>query len=146
MNTDGKRNCEIAHDAISLPSKPAGAGLIHQELTEQIIGAAFNVHNTLGYGHLEKTYQNAMQVALLKRGLSAELERRVDVHYEGVRVGEYYADVVVDSKVLLEIKVAERYCPQDEAQLLNLLTSTGIKLGLLINFGRAKVEFKRMVM
>jgi GxxExxY protein len=119
--------------------------LQHQELTEQIIGAAFEVHNTLGYGFLERVYQKAMQVELRTRGLKAEIERAIRVTYKGAEVGFYKADLFVNDCVIVELKVAKTYTIEDEPQLLNELKATGKKVGLLINFGRAKVEFKRFV-
>jgi GxxExxY protein len=114
-------------------------------VTHDIIGAAFEVHRELGYGFLEKVYQRAMQVELKLRGQSAELEQRLSVQYKGVGVGDYAADLLVANRVLVELKVGTEYQTADEAQLLNELKATGIKVGLLINFGRNKVEFKRMV-
>ena len=119
--------------------------LEHEEITREVIGAAFEVHRVLGYGFLEKVYQKAMQVELIKRGLKAELERKITVDYKGVVVGEYQADMFVEEEVMVELKVARQYNSEDEPQLLNELKATGIKVGLLINFGRNKVEFKRMV-
>ncbi len=119
--------------------------LQHKELTEKIIGAAFEVHNSLGYGFLEKVYQRAMQVELQSRGLTAELESEIRVIYKSVEVGFYKADLLVNTCVIVELKVAKAYNPEDEAQLLNELKATGIKVGLLVNFGRTKVEFKRLV-
>jgi len=119
--------------------------LEHEDITKEIIGAAFEVHRILGYGFLEKVYQKAMQVELIKRGLKADLEHRIAVHYKDVIVGEYQADIFVADKVMVELKVAKSYNSADEPQLLNELKATGIKVGLLINFGREKVEFKRMV-
>lgn len=95
--------------------------LQHEEITGQIIGSAFEVHRVLGYGFLEKVY------------------------YKDVAVGDYQADLFVEDAVIVELKVAKTYRSEDEAQLLNELKATGIKVGLLINFGRTKVEFKRMV-
>ena len=118
----------------------------HKEITEAIIGAAFEVHNVLGYGFLEKVYRNAMQVELIQRGLVCETEAQIKVHYKNVLVGEYFADLFVDEEVVVELKVAKTYQAADEAQLLNELKATGIKVGLLINFGRDKVEFKRLVL
>jgi GxxExxY protein len=114
-------------------------------VTHDIIGAAFEVHRVLGYGFLEKVYQRAMQVELKLRGRNAELEHRIPVQYKGVGVGDYSADLWVAERVLVELKVASEYQTADEAQLLNELKATGAKVGLLINFGRTKVEFKRMV-
>ena len=120
-------------------------GLKYQDITQDIIGAAFEVHNILGYGFLEKVYQRAMQVELLQRGHTTELEPALEVKYKGVIVGNYAADLLVDGKVIVELKVAQTYNPKDEAQLLNELKATGMIIGLLINFGKEKVEFKRFV-
>jgi GxxExxY protein len=119
--------------------------LEHKDVTEQVIGAAFEVHRVLGYGFLERVYQRAMQVELCGRGLKAQIESPVEVRYKGTLVGEYRADLLVNDTVIVELKVARNYLPDDEPQLLNELKATGIKVGLLINFGRNKVEFKRMV-
>lgn len=118
---------------------------LHKETTEKIIGAAFEVHRQLGYGFLERVYQRAMQVELLRRGVSAEIERRIQVQYKGVVVGDYDADLIVDGMVAVELKVNPTYDKRDEAQLLNELKATGLKVGLLINFGRIKAEHKRLV-
>jgi GxxExxY protein len=118
---------------------------LHKETTEKIIGAAFEVHRHLGYGFLERVYQRAMQVELLRHGLSAEIEKRIQVQYKGIVVGDYDADLLVDNSVAVEIKVGPQYDRRDEAQLLNELKATGLKVGLLVNFGRAKVEYKRLV-
>ena len=99
----------------------------------------------LGYGFLEKVYQRAMQVELKHRGLTAELDRKIKVHYKGEVVGDYQADLFVASCVMVEIKVAKSYNAEDEPQLLNELKATGIKVGMLINFGRTQVEFRRFV-
>ena len=115
----------------------------HKELTAAIIGAAFEVHGQLGYGFLERVYQRALQVELLGRGYEAETEKRLVVRYKNVVVGDYAADLLVGGTVLVELKVAPQYDKRDEAQLLNELKAAGLKLGLLLNFGRAKVEFRR---
>jgi GxxExxY protein len=86
-----------------------------------------------------------LQVELLRKGVSAEIERRIQVHYKGVVVGDYDADLIVDGVVAVELKVNPQYDKRDEAQLLNELKATGLKVGLLINFGRTKVEYKRLV-
>jgi GxxExxY protein len=99
----------------------------------------------LGYGFLEKVYQRALQVELRKRGLEAVIEPAIQVRYKGAIVGEYRSDILVAKVVLVELKVAKEYNPNDEPQLLNALKASNIKTGLLINFGRTKVEFKRMV-
>jgi GxxExxY protein len=116
-----------------------------KDVTEAIIGAAFEVYNHLGYGFLERVDHRALQVELLRRGFAAELEKRITVRYKDVVVGDYDADLIVEGRVLIEVKIAPQYDKRDEAQLLNELKATGTRLGLLINFGRAKVEFKRLL-
>jgi len=119
--------------------------LKHEEITKEIIGSAFEVHRVLGYGFLERVYQKAMQAELAKRGVKAEIEHKITVRYKNIVVGDYQADLFVEEAVIVELKVAKTYRSEDEAQLLNELKATGIEVGLLINFGRTKVEFKRMV-
>ena len=119
--------------------------LLHRDSTEKIIGSAFEVHGELGYGFLERVYERAMQVELIRRGSTAEIEKRVQVHYKEVVVGDYDSDLIVDGCVLVELKVNPQYDRRDEAQLLNVLKATGLKVGLLVNFGRTKVEYKRLV-
>lgn len=115
----------------------------HKAITQAIIGAAFEVHGHLGYGFLERVYQRALQAELAQRGFSAEIEKQLTVRYKNVVVGDYAADLLVQGVVMVEIKVAPQYDKRDEAQLLNELKATGLKLGLLLNFGRSKVEFRR---
>ena len=119
--------------------------LLHAGITEKIIGAAFEVYRVLGYGFLETVYQKAMQVELQHQGLRAEIESPIKVRYQNVIVGEFRADLLVSEAVVVELKTAKNYNSEDEPQLLNELKATGMKVGLLINFGRTKVEFKRMV-
>ena len=119
--------------------------LPHKAVTREIIGASFEVYNVLGYGFLEKVYQRAMQVELLRRELKCENECKISVTYKNVVVGDYFADLLVEEKVIVELKIAVAYNSADEAQLLNELKATGVKVGLLVNFGREKVEFKRFV-
>ena len=119
--------------------------LLHGDVTEQIIGAAFEVHSILGYGFLESVYLKAMQVELFRRGLTCKLEEPITVTFKNVEVGKFEADLLVNDCVIVELKVAKEYQKADEAQLLNELKATGIQVGLLINFGRTKVEFERFV-
>src|SRR6266852_2227158 len=103
-----------------LEIEESGEGkLLHEETTRKIIGTAFEVHDQLGYGFLERVYQRALQVELLRRGATAEVEKRIQVQYEGVVFGDYDADLVVDGCVAVEIKVAPQYDKRDEAQVLN---------------------------
>ena len=116
-----------------------------QPVTEQLIGAAYEVHNILGFGFLEKVYQRALQVELQSRGVKVELEPKIQVQFKGVIVGDYFADLLLEGKIIVELKTDAAYQSLHEAQLLNELRGAGIKLGYLINFGREKVEYKRMV-
>jgi GxxExxY protein len=117
----------------------------HGEITEKIIGAAFEVYKVLGYGFLESVYQKAIQAELTACGLRCETERPIVVKYKTAIVGDFYADLYVNEAVIVELKTAKCYNPEDEPQLLNELKATGVKVGLLINFGRTKVEFERRV-
>lgn len=94
---------------------------------------------------MEKVYQKALQVELIKRGFKAEIECPIKVKYKEVIVGEYYLDLIVNEKVAIELKVAKEYNPKDEAQLLNQLKATELEVGLLINFGKERVDFKRFI-
>ena len=116
----------------------------HEEITGQIINAAHTVHNKLGYGFLEKVYHNSLVIELRKRGIFTEQEKQIEVKYDNQIVGEYFADIVVDNKVVVEVKSADKYNLVFEAQLLNYLKATGLEVGLIINFG-SSVQVKRMV-
>ena len=120
--------------------------LLFREVTEKIIGAAFEVRKQLGFGFLEKVYQRALQAELVRMGLTAEMEHPIPVRYKGINVGDYFADLIVDQKVVVEIKVAREYQRSDEAQLLNELKATGLRVGLLLNFGTTKLDFKRLIL
>jgi GxxExxY protein len=125
--------------------KTGGKNFSLQPVTQQLIGAAFEVHNILGFGFLEKVYQRAMQVELQARGLQVELEPKIQVEFKGVVVGDYAADLLVEDKIIVELKTDAHYQAAHEAQLLNELRGTGIHLGYLINFGRERVDYKRLV-
>ena len=115
----------------------------NRKLTEKIIGCAMRVHSTLGPGFLESVYQNALSHELQKGGIKIECERRLDVHYDGVVVGQYVADIVVENQVILELKAVQSLTSAHEVQLVNYLTATGIGVGLLLNFGQERLKFKR---
>ena len=116
-----------------------------QELTEKILGAAFKVQNTLGCGFLEKVYENALVVELSREALRLQQQKSLQVKYEGAIVGEYLADLVVENRVIVECKAVGQLDPVHEAQLLNYLKATGIRVGLLLNFGRPKMQYRRFV-
>jgi len=105
------------------------------DLTQKIIGCAYKVHNTLGPGFLEKVYENAIRIELEKLGLVVKQQEPINVTYDGQVVGEYYADLWVDERVVVELKAAQTLVKQHEVQLVNYLTATGINNGLLLNFG-----------
>ena len=115
------------------------------DMTYRINGAIFEVNRELGAGFLEKVYQNALLVELAGRKLKAESQVPITVRYKGVEVGEYFADIIVENQVILELKAIDSLQKIHEAQLLNYLKATGYKIGLLINFTHPKTEIKRFV-
>lgn len=112
------------------------------DLTQKIIGCAYKVHNTLGPGFLEKVYENALRIELEKHGLRVRQQEPISVRYDGQVVGEYYADLWVDERVVIELKAVQMLVKQHEVQLVNYLTATDIDCGLLLNFGPS-VQVKR---
>ena len=118
--------------------------LLHEELTNNIIKTFYDVYNELGFGFLEKVYQNALFIELRSRGFKVEAQKQIKVNYKTFEVGEYYADIIVNDLVILELKAAECLVKEFEAQLINYLRGTNIEVGLLLNFGK-KPEFIRKV-
>lgn len=118
--------------------------LLHKEITDKIIKAFYTVYNNLGYGFLEKVYENAMYCELDENGLSVEKQKLINVFYKSRQVGEYYADLLVNNCVILELKACESLAEEHEFQLINYLKATDIEVGLLLNFGK-KPEFKRKI-
>lgn len=116
------------------------------DITYAINGAVFEVNRVLGPGFLEKVYENALMVEFAKRGLKAENQVPINVSYKGKTVGEYIADILVEKQVLIELKTVEQLTKMHEAQLLNYLRATGIKVGLLVNFRHQRADIKRMVL
>ena len=114
------------------------------QVTELIIGCAFDVFNGLGCGFLAKVYENALAHELRKAGLSVEQQKPIVVRYDGVVVGDYVADFVVEGAILIELKACKGFDEVHEAQCLNYLKATGLPICLLMNFGRPKVEIKRL--
>jgi len=114
-----------------------------RELTEKIIGCAMKVHSTLGPGYLESIYQKALSHELRKVGLSAENQKLITVQYDGVVLGDFAADMLVEGRLLLELKANQAITVANEVQLVNYLTATRIDVGLLLNFGADRLEFKR---
>ncbi len=118
--------------------------LLHKDITEEIISAYYFVYNELGYGFLEKVYENAMLVELKSRGFKVESQKIIKVYFKDSIVGEYFADIVVNDKIILELKSCEALVPEHEVQLFNYLKATNIEVGLLFNFGK-RAAFKRKV-
>lgn len=120
------------------------SSILHKELTGSILKLFYEVYNELGYGFLEKVYQNALYNELKNNGFEVESQKQIKVYYKNIEVGEYYADLIVNDKVILELKATEAITEAHEFQLLNYLKSTNIEVGLLLNFGK-KPEFCRKV-
>jgi len=116
------------------------------DITYAINGAVFEVSNILGPGFLEKVYENALLIELKNRGLRTERQVPISVSYKDNVVGEYLADLLVEDKVIVELKTVENLDKNHEAQLLNYLKATGLHVGLLVNFKRKKADIKRMVL
>jgi GxxExxY protein len=116
-----------------------------QELTEKILEAAFAVHNTLGCGFLEKVYSNALLVETRALGLACEHEVAFKVRYKNVEVGDYFADLLVERRVVVELKACGALDSAHEAQILNYLKASNIKVGLLLNFGKPKLQYRRFI-
>lgn len=118
--------------------------LLHKELTNKIINCFYTVYNSLGFGFLEKVYENAMMIELIKNGINAEKQKPIKVYYSDEIVGEYFADIIVEDTIIIELKAAEFLIEEHELQLINYLKATDKEIGLLLNFGK-KPEFKRKI-
>jgi GxxExxY protein len=118
--------------------------MIHAEKTSEIIQCFYCVYNTLGFGFLEKVYENALFLELKNRGLNCRRQVPITVFYHGNAVGDYYADIIVDDKIILELKAAEILVEEHELQLINYLKATNIEIGLLLNFGKTP-QIKRKI-
>ncbi|GGP04332.1 hypothetical protein GCM10010992_16040 [Cloacibacterium rupense] len=116
----------------------------HSEITEIIIKSFYKVYNKLGYGFLEKVYENAMYIELKNEGLFVEKQKPIKVYYNKTEVGNYFADLVVNECIIVELKASESLCEEHEFQLINYLKATEIEIGLLLNFGK-KPDFKRKI-
>ena len=118
--------------------------LLHEELSNKIIAGFYKVYNTLGYGFLEKVYGNSLLHELISQDINAVSQFPIEVFYDEVKVGQYFADILVDGKIIIEIKAAEAIAEEHELQLINYLKATDIEIGLLLNFGK-KPEFRRKI-
>jgi GxxExxY protein len=118
----------------------------HKQITSKILNAAFEVHNILGAGFLEKVYENALLKELKLRGLKVDQQKEVVVDYKGEVVGSYFADLIVEGKVIIEVKATCALNVVHEAQVINYLKTSGLQVGLLLNFSCRKLEYKRLVL
>jgi GxxExxY protein len=117
---------------------------LFEEKTQLIIKIFYKVYNSLGHGFLEKVYENAMIYELRNNGFLCESQRQIKVFYDGIEVGVYYPDIIVDETIILELKVSEYLLEENEFQLINYLKATEIEIGLLLNFGKIP-EIKRKI-
>jgi GxxExxY protein len=116
-----------------------------KDLTEKVIGAAMEVHKQLGSGFLEKIYETALGMELAERGVTAVAQAQIPVRYKEKLVGVYLADLLVEDGLIVEIKAMRNLAPEHEAQIIHYLKATGKKVGLLLNFGRSRLQFRRFV-
>ncbi|MCC6260535.1 MAG: GxxExxY protein [Anaerolineales bacterium] len=121
------------------------AELLYKELSYAIVGAAMEVHSVLGSGFLEAVYQSALEKELSLRQISFERKVKLPISYKGDLIGEYEGDMVVDGKIIVEIKSVSRFNSAHEAQIIHYLTATGLQLGLLLNFGANSLEYRRII-
>lgn len=120
--------------------------LFEQDLSDKVLGCAFEVYNTLGNGFLEKIYEEALLIELESNNIKAESQKEIKIYYKSELVGEYYADIVVEDKIILELKSCVNINDAHIAQLINYLTATGIKVGYILNFGKyGSLQYKRVV-
>ena len=119
--------------------------MLNKEITEKIIGCAYRVYNKMGFGFLESVYEKCLLLELRKAGLQAESQQAITVRYDGEIVGEFFADIVVENTIILELKSVRTIAKAHEMQLVNYLVATGKPVGLILNFGETKVEVKRKV-
>ncbi len=118
--------------------------LKHKELTDQIIQSFYKVYNELGTGFLETVYENSLVLVLRERGLKVDQQKELKVKFRDVIVGDYRTDLIIDDKIIIEIKAVSKLIKAHEAQLIHYLKATGIEVGMLLNFGDSP-EFKRMI-
>lgn len=136
-----KREHEL-HESTNITNKEK---IIYKDLSFRIMESVFEVHNVLGPGYSENIYESALAKEFKERKINYERQRLIDVYYKGEKIGEYRLDMVVEEKIVLELKAVSEVNEIFESQLLSYLKATEMKLGILINFGSKKVEFKRIV-
>ncbi len=122
------------------------ANIIYRDLSYQIMSAIFEVHKELGPGYLESVYEKALLLEFTSRGMNVDVQKVFDLTYKGQKIGNHRLDIIVGGKIVLELKTVERFAPHHTAQLLSYLKASGYRLGILVNFSKAKVEYRRVVM
>lgn len=120
--------------------------IIHKDLAYQVIGLAMDVHSGLGYGFLEKVYENALMVLLRREGINAKQQSPINVFFEGQNVVDYFADILVEDKIIVELKSVEKIIDIHKAQSLNYLKATGLRLAIVLNFGKERLQYERLVL
>jgi GxxExxY protein len=116
-----------------------------KKLTYAVIGVAMDVYNALGYGFLEKVYENAIKVGFTEKNINAEFQKPIKIHYHNEIVGDYIADILVNDELIIELKAVENLTDIHRAQVINYLKATKLRLALLINFGKEKLEYERII-
>jgi len=122
-----------------------GKKILYKDLSYEIVGLAMQVHNKLGYGFLEKVYENALMVQFRGKEIKAKQQAPITVYFDREVVGDYYADILVEDKIIIELKTAEKISGAHRAQVLNYLKATGLQLAILLNFGKEKLEYERFI-
>jgi GxxExxY protein len=143
LDTDTKRRIDTAQGMNMDEQDSQDGDSLPRDLTKRIIGCAFEVINELGAGFLESVYEKSLSLALRQSGLNVELQKPVAVHFRSTLVGEFFVDLLVEGKFLVELKAVKNLAPEHSAQIINYLNATGIQVGLLINFGNPRLEYRR---
>jgi len=120
--------------------------IVYKELSYEVVGLAMEVHRKLGFGFLEKVYENALMILFDKHEIPAQQQVPLRVYFEGKAVGDYLADILVDSKIILELKSVDKIVDAHRAQVLNYLRATRLKLGMILNFSKKSLEYERLVL
>ncbi len=120
--------------------------IVHKELSYKVVGLAMEVHNKLGFGFLEKVYENALMVLFEKNEIPAQQQVPLRIYFEGKPVGDYYADILVDSKIIFELKAVDRIVDAHRAQVLNYLRATRLRLAMILNFAKKSFEYELFVL
>jgi len=120
--------------------------ILYKDLSYKIVGLAMQVHNKLGFGFSEKVYENSTMILFRREGIQAKQQTPITVYFEGEVVGDYYADILVEDKIILELKSAEEIADAHRSQVLNYLKTTGLQLAIILNFGKEGLEYERLVL